>query len=152
MAHGTLPACSPRRSPMLSGQSANSDHEPMQASQAALDLERVQAIIDSPEGEAAPGCALAIFRDGESQHLFSGFADIEAGRRPDADTLYYAGSLAKQFTALAVVQLVLAGQIELQTPARRYLPELAARTPTSRWRCCCITPRVCRTTPSWRLS
>ncbi|HLZ74214.1 serine hydrolase domain-containing protein [Phenylobacterium sp.] len=101
----------------------------MQASQAALDLERVQAIIDSPEGEAAPGCALAIFRDGESQHLFSGFADIEAGRRPDADTLYYAGSLAKQFTALAVVQLVLAGQIELQTPARRYLPELAARTP-----------------------
>jgi CubicO group peptidase (beta-lactamase class C family) len=101
----------------------------MQASQAPLDLERVQAIIDSPEGEAAPGCALAIFRNGESQRLFSGFADIETGRRPDADTLYYAGSLAKQFTALSVVQLVLSGQIDLQAPARRYLPELAARTP-----------------------
>jgi CubicO group peptidase (beta-lactamase class C family) len=101
----------------------------MQASQADLDLERVRAIIDSPEGEAAPGCALAIFRDGESQFLFSGLADIEAARRPDADTLYYAGSLAKQFTALAVVQLALSGRIDLQAPARRYLPELAARTP-----------------------
>ncbi|HEX3364084.1 serine hydrolase domain-containing protein [Phenylobacterium sp.] len=101
----------------------------MQASQAAPNLERVQVIIDTPEGEAAPGCALAIFRGGESQRLFSGFADIEAGRRPDSDTLYYAGSLAKQFTALAVVQLVLAGQIDLEAPARRYLPELAARSP-----------------------
>jgi CubicO group peptidase (beta-lactamase class C family) len=72
---------------------------------------------------------VALFRDGGHEFVFSGFADLEAERRPDAETLYYAGSLAKQFTALAVVQLVVAGRVDLEAEARRYLPELPARAP-----------------------
>lgn len=97
--------------------------------QAASDREKILAIVDDPKADAAPGCAVAIFGDGRSEFVFSGFADLAARRRPDADTLYYAGSLAKQFTALAVVQLVLAGRVGLEDDVRRYLPEMPRRTP-----------------------
>jgi len=100
----------------------------MQASLAASDREKIQAIVESPEGDPAPGCAVAIFREEASEFFFSGFADIAAGLRPDADTLYYAGSLAKQFTALALAQQVVAGRVCLDEDVRRYLPEMSART------------------------
>jgi CubicO group peptidase (beta-lactamase class C family) len=101
----------------------------MQEFQIASGVEKVLALIEDPNGAAAPGCAVAIFRDGRSEFVFSGFADVAARRRPDADTLYYAGSLAKQFTALAIVQLVLAGRVDLQNDVRCYLPEMPSRSP-----------------------
>ena len=43
--------------------------------------------------------------------------------RVTADTPFLLGSMSKSFTALAVMQLVEAGRIALDTPVVRYLPE-----------------------------
>jgi CubicO group peptidase (beta-lactamase class C family) len=42
--------------------------------------------------------------------------------QPTPQTPFVPGSLTKSFTALAVMQLVEAGKIELDAPIQRYLP------------------------------
>jgi CubicO group peptidase (beta-lactamase class C family) len=44
------------------------------------------------------------------------------GEPPSPQTPFFIGSLTKSFTALAVMQLVEAGKIELDAPVQRYLP------------------------------
>ena len=44
------------------------------------------------------------------------------GKAPTPQTPFFIGSLTKSFTAVAVMQLVEAGKIELDAPVRRYLP------------------------------
>ena len=88
------------------------------------DSDRVHEIIGPRSGTAAPGCAVGIFEDGRTRFFDVGLADIGANRRFTPDTLVYAGSLAKQFTALAVMQLVVAGKLRLDDDVRKFLPEL----------------------------
>ena len=92
----------------------------------AADVEtRLRALLDDPRGLEAPGFALGVFRDGRPVHMLtSGAADIASGRAIDADTRFYAASTSKQFTALALVQLVLAGEVALEDDVRTYLPEM----------------------------
>ena len=52
-----------------------------------------------------------------------GFGDAGGGRRVTAQTPFVLGSTAKSFTALAAMQLVDAGRLQLDAPARRYVPE-----------------------------
>ncbi|MEO3745105.1 serine hydrolase domain-containing protein [Plantactinospora sp. B5E13] len=47
-----------------------------------------------------------------------------AGHPVTVDTPFLLGSLSKSFTALAVMQLVEAGRVDLDSPARRYVPWL----------------------------
>jgi CubicO group peptidase (beta-lactamase class C family) len=69
-----------------------------------------------------PGTSLAIVEDGEIAHL-RGFGEARlGGEAPTPHTPFFIGSLTKSFTALAVMQLVEAGKIELDTPVQRYLP------------------------------
>jgi CubicO group peptidase (beta-lactamase class C family) len=63
--------------------------------------------------------------DGLRWSCASGFADIEAARRPDERTLYRVASITKTFTATAVLQLRDEGRFRLDDPAVRFLPELA---------------------------
>lgn len=90
-----------------------------------IDIAKVRTIISEPGDMPAPGCAVGAFRAGET--LFTtagGFADIE-GRRPlGPDTLFYAASVSKQFTALAAAKLVEQGKLDLDDDVRKYLPEL----------------------------
>ena len=69
-----------------------------------------------------PGVSLAIVEDDEIVHS-RGFGRARpGGETPSPQTPFFIGSLTKSFTALAVMQLVEAGQIELDAPVRRYLP------------------------------
>ncbi len=69
-----------------------------------------------------PALALAVLEDGRVSHM-RGFGEaIPGGGPPTAQTLFYIGSLTKAFTALAVMQLVEAGKLELETPVQQYLP------------------------------
>ncbi|MFN0299591.1 MAG: serine hydrolase domain-containing protein, partial [Burkholderiales bacterium] len=52
-----------------------------------------------------------------------GVAD-ETARSVTHETPFRIGSITKSFTALAVMQLVEAGKVELDAPVRRYLPWL----------------------------
>lgn len=69
-----------------------------------------------------PGMALGIVRGNRIEHLRGfGVAD-ETGRPVTAQTPFRIGSITKSFTALAIMQLVEAGKIELDAPVQRYLP------------------------------
>jgi len=66
--------------------------------------------------------ALGIVQDGQIAHLRGfGVAD-SSGRAVTPQTPFYLGSVTKPFTALAVMQLVEAGKIDLDEPVQTYLP------------------------------
>lgn len=52
-----------------------------------------------------------------------GFADIEGQKKVDINTTYNAFSITKTFTALAILQMVEDGKLELEKPVIHYLPD-----------------------------
>ena len=69
-----------------------------------------------------PGVSLAIVEGDRIVHL-RGFGRAHpGGEAPAPQTPFFIGSLTKSFTALAVMQMVEAGKIELDAPVQRYLP------------------------------
>ena len=52
-----------------------------------------------------------------------GYADVEAKRVATNDSDYRIGSITKQFTALALLQLVEQGKMRLSDPIEKYVPE-----------------------------
>ena len=72
-----------------------------------------------------PGCAVGVAREGKVLLARGyGMADLEDGTPITAETILESGSVAKQFTATAVILLALDGKLSLDDPARKYLPEL----------------------------
>jgi CubicO group peptidase (beta-lactamase class C family) len=69
-----------------------------------------------------PGAVLAIVEGDRITHL-RGFGKARSdGELPAPQTPFFIGSLTKSFTALAVMQLVERGRIDLDSPVQRYLP------------------------------
>lgn len=98
---------------------------PAHAATSSAEAERIRAIIGGARGLDRPGCAASILRDGRiKRFVAAGAADIAAKRPLDADTQIYTASVAKQFTALAIAQLAVAGKIGLDRDIREYLPEM----------------------------
>lgn len=98
---------------------------PAQADPATAD--RIKAAIGVPAGSPQPGCAIGIFRDGKPvERVNTGFADVAGARAIRSDTQFYAASVSKQFTAVAVMQLVVAGKLKLSDDVREYIPEMPA--------------------------
>ena len=73
----------------------------------------------------APGCAAAVSVNGETvfEKAF-GFADMEHNVPNTPQTIFESGSVAKQFTAAALVLLQEDGKLSLDDPVRKYIPEL----------------------------
>jgi CubicO group peptidase (beta-lactamase class C family) len=69
-----------------------------------------------------PGAALAIVEGDKITHLCGFGRARPGGEAPLPQTPFFIGSLTKSITALAVMQLVEAGRIELDAPVQRYLP------------------------------
>ncbi|MGE0697399.1 MAG: serine hydrolase domain-containing protein [Pirellulales bacterium] len=71
-----------------------------------------------------PGVSVAWVVDGRTVHAAGfGLADKERGVAATADTIYRAGSISKLFNAVAAMQLVEQGQLDLDAPIERALPE-----------------------------
>ncbi|MEU8538662.1 serine hydrolase domain-containing protein [Streptomyces sp. NPDC048717] len=69
----------------------------------------------------------ALVRVGGTEGVWRGSAgvhDLESGRPADPDARFRAGSVTKVFTAAVVLQLASEGRIDLDRPARAYLPDL----------------------------
>lgn len=78
-----------------------------------------------------PGLALGVVRSGEVIFL-KGYGVAGAdGRAVTPQTPFIIGSLSKSLTALAVMQLVEAGQIDLDAPVTRYLPWFRTADPAA---------------------
>jgi len=73
----------------------------------------------------SPGCSVGIAR--ASQVLLTrgyGMADLESGRANTGETIFESGSVAKQFTATAVLLLARDGKLRLEDPVQKYIPEM----------------------------
>ena len=86
------------------------------------------ALVDSIFAKwtlATPGCAVGVAVGGTPiLRKAYGMADLEHDVRNTADTIFEAGSVSKQFTAMAVQLLAHEGKLSLDDPVRKYIPEL----------------------------
>src|SRR5262245_2565196 len=73
----------------------------------------------------SPGCAAAVSLNGETlvEKAFV-LADLEHSVSNTPQTIFESGSVAKQFTAAALVLLQLDGKLSIDDPVRKYIPEL----------------------------
>jgi CubicO group peptidase (beta-lactamase class C family) len=86
-------------------------------------LESIDAYLEKEMREVRiPGLAVGIVHNEETVHL-RGFGEADpAGRSVTPQTPFILASASKSFTALAVMQLVESGKVDLDAPVRRYLP------------------------------
>lgn len=73
----------------------------------------------------APGCAVGVSLNGVSvfEKAF-GLAEMEHNIPNTPQTIFESGSVAKQFTAAALVLLQQDGKLNIDDPVRKYIPEL----------------------------
>jgi len=77
------------------------------------------------DGRVAGASAL-VWQDGRERYFGAkGFADREAGRRMECDTLAHIYSMTKPVTGVALMQLWEQGRFGLDDPLARHLPEFA---------------------------
>jgi CubicO group peptidase (beta-lactamase class C family) len=85
--------------------------------------EQIDAYIQSRmRADHIPGLALAVVRGDQIVYLKGYGVAGPDGRAVTPQTPFILGSTSKSFTALAVMQLVEAGQIDLDASVTRYLP------------------------------
>jgi CubicO group peptidase (beta-lactamase class C family) len=76
-------------------------------------------------GPTSPGCAVGLAKDGQTLYTHGyGSANLEYGVPLTDSTVLESGSVAKQFTASAILALVADGKLKLTDDIRRYLPEV----------------------------
>lgn len=81
--------------------------------------------IFSEFNNQTPGCAVALEKSGAvALKAGYGMADLERNVPISPDTVFESGSLAKQFTAAALMLMAQQGKLSLDDPVRKYLPEL----------------------------
>ncbi len=75
--------------------------------------------------QGVPGMSVAVLRGGEILLAKGyGFASLEPRAPATAQSLYGLGSISKQFAATAVMMLVQDGDVSLDSPINRYVPNL----------------------------
>ncbi|MFC3520978.1 serine hydrolase domain-containing protein [Streptomonospora nanhaiensis] len=80
------------------------------------------------EARGVPGVAVAVTRGGRTVHA-AGYGTTPSGEAVTADTPMAVASVSKSFTAAAVLQLVEAGEVDLDRPVAAYLPEFRMADP-----------------------
>ncbi|HZG68401.1 MAG TPA: serine hydrolase domain-containing protein, partial [Herpetosiphonaceae bacterium] len=88
-------------------------------------------VRDQVERHGIPGLSLALVDGDQIVHLGGyGKAD-QTGRAVTPQTPFVVASVSKPMTALAVMQLVEAGTVELDAPVQRYLPTFRVADPVA---------------------
>lgn len=95
----------------------------------------IDKLLESSARSDAPGYAVGVVRNGcVLYRRATGLASIEQAVANTPSTRMRIASVTKQFTGLAVMLLVEDGKLDIDQPARAYLPDLAGLngTPTLR--------------------
>lgn len=101
------------------------DPAPTQPAATALER-RVDAILaEEMQRQELPGAIVAVVRGG-TVVVKKGYGEKlrGSGERPNSTTVFHIGSLSKALAAVGALTLVQRGQLGLDVPASRYLPEL----------------------------
>lgn len=98
---------------------------PKPAATPALDVKaQADAILSAAYAPQGPGAAAIITRHGRVIYTGGrGLADIDRHRAITPDTVFELGSIAKQFTAAVILQLVQEKRISLDDPLSRFFPD-----------------------------
>jgi CubicO group peptidase (beta-lactamase class C family) len=73
----------------------------------------------------SPGCSAGVIRNGNFVYKKSfGYASLELGVPLRPESVFYMGSVSKQFTATSIVLAAEQGYLSLDDDVRKYLPEL----------------------------
>ena len=92
---------------------------------AETDQQRVDQIFAAYDKPGSPGCALGVIRDGAFVYRKGyGQASLELGVPLSSESVFYMGSVSKQFTAASVVLAAEQGFLSLDDNIRKYIPEL----------------------------
>ena len=92
---------------------------------APVDARAIDAIFAPWAKSDSPGCAVGVFRDGAIAYQKGyGMASLEHDAPITPETVFYAGSVSKQFTAMAAALAIEQGKLAYDDPIRKYLPEL----------------------------
>jgi CubicO group peptidase (beta-lactamase class C family) len=103
--------------------------------QSGTDFAAIDAYVsEQMDNLGIPGMVLGIVQEGQIAHLKGFGAADSSGRAVTPQTPFGIASLTKSFTALAVMQLVEEGKIDLDAPVQTYLPwfELADKQASAR--------------------
>lgn len=91
-----------------------------------LDRAALRGSLDAFHKAGMYGAYSAV-RDGSAQWRgATGFADIDSHRPARPDFEHRVGSITKTFTAVAVLQQVEAGRVDLDAPVGRYIPDIVS--------------------------
>jgi CubicO group peptidase (beta-lactamase class C family) len=81
----------------------------------------VMDLINPEDRDRVPGVAVAVRRNQQVVHVRGyGYANLETGARITPDTIFDLGSLSKQFTALAILDLVIKKKIAQNDPLSKF--------------------------------
>jgi CubicO group peptidase (beta-lactamase class C family) len=86
---------------------------------------QVDDLLKKYDRADAPGCVVAVVKDGQMvyQHA-GGMANMEFGIPLALSTLFLIASLSKQFTIFCIMLLVQQGRLSLDDDVRKHVPEL----------------------------
>ena len=91
----------------------------------AVSSQEVDQIFSAYSKAGSPGCSLGVIRDGDFVYRKAyGLANLELGVQLSPQSVFYMGSVSKQFTAAAIVLAAEQGYLSLDDDVRKYLPEL----------------------------
>jgi CubicO group peptidase (beta-lactamase class C family) len=84
----------------------------------------LDSLIGARLKDVAPGCAILVAKNGKIVYKKGfGMADIELNVPMQADMVFRLGSTTKQYTAIAILQLVEQGKISLQDSIQKFIKD-----------------------------
>ncbi|MFI7234883.1 serine hydrolase domain-containing protein [Streptomyces cyaneofuscatus] len=81
-------------------------------------------VAKTAEAYGLPGAAVGIWAAGQETYACHGVTSVDHALPVDEQTLFLLGSVSKTYTATALMRLAANGQVDLDAPVRRYVPEL----------------------------
>ena len=92
---------------------------------ATPDDSAVDKIFPAYDKPASPGCSLGVIRDGSFVYRRGyGEGSLELAVPLTSESVFYMGSVSKQFTAASIVILEHRGLLSLDDDVHKYIPEL----------------------------
>jgi CubicO group peptidase (beta-lactamase class C family) len=85
---------------------------------------RLDSLFAKSFNTETPGCAVGVSDKGAVTTRAYGVADLEHGIVNTPETIFESGSVAKQFTAMAILLLEQDGKLKTTDDIRKYLPEM----------------------------
>jgi CubicO group peptidase (beta-lactamase class C family) len=109
---------------VLAGISLVSCQGRQQALQANI-AKQVDKVFEKWDRPDSPGCALGIYRDGQTVYKRGyGMANLNDDIPITPATVFHVASMSKQFTAASILLLAQEGKLSLDDDVHKYIPEL----------------------------